>query len=151
MRKAALVVALAWTSFAAAQDDTLSDEEQNGLTLMIKTFARCAGVYEVTAEYFKSTDQPATAEHVHNLANGAHSSAIYLLGQENVAKGGPPRRYGDFKPYVDGIKETAMTYMRGLAERGETQQFLAEFQSCAELAPAQEELVQKMRDETVGR
>src|SRR5262245_43377425 len=122
----------------AQEEATLTQEDQRGLTETINTFSRCAGVYEVTSEFYKATNQPATAEHVHNLANGAASAAMYLLGQENVIKDGPPRPYGDFMRYVDGLKETAMVAMRSALELGDTDGFLKRFKECAALVEAQE-------------
>ncbi len=151
MNRRALLVSALLALPAFAQDGELSQEAQARLTEMINIFARCSGVYEVTSEFYKVTGEPATAEYVHNLANGAASAAMYLLGQESVLKGNPPKPYGEFMPYVEDLADGPKSSMRALLEMKDTKQFLKRFQDCAALIEAQEAALQALRNDTYRR
>lgn len=137
---------------AIAQESVeYTERDRRGLTEMVNTFSRCSGVYEAVSEFYRSLGELATAEHVHNLANGAASAAMYLLGQENIAKGGPPRPYGDFMPYVEGLADSSKTFVKALVEMQATEEVLKHFQDCAALVEAQEAALQALRDDANNR
>ncbi len=109
--RALLLFALAIPSSAYPQDtdDALSAEEKRQNTELVNAFSRCHAVFEFSSEILRRTEQPANAEKAHQLANGAHTAALYLLAHEHLAEGKEPKPYGEFSVYVDGISETYTT------------------------------------------
>jgi hypothetical protein len=132
-------------------DDVFTAEEKQQNTDMVNEFSRCHAAFEVSSAILKRTGQPANAEKAHQLANGAHSAALYLLAQERLAEGKEPKPLGEFSVYVDGIAETYSTELLASIEAEDTSVLSKALETCLELGPLQEQIVQLIRNEFVGR
>ena len=124
-------------SLALAEKDKNSD--------LVNAFGRCAAVWEMSAATLQGTGQAAAAQQAHQLANGARSSAMYLLGTERAAEGKDPQPYAQYAPYVDGIIEAETARLRALVEAKEPSPLYESQQTCRKLTDLQIEIVQLIR------
>jgi len=118
---------------------------------MVNAFSRCEAVFEVSSMVMEELHEPAAAKLAHEQANGAHIVALWLLNQESVASGKPPRRLADFAPYVDGVADVEKTRLLTLYEANDADTILAELKKCEALSPIQENIIQAVRDQSIGR
>lgn len=144
----ALTVALASPT---VQADELTEGNVKFITETANLLGDCAGYFGFMAEIYESTEQPATARQLKDMANGARMAAAYLLSLEHAAKGKPPKKIGDFVAYPEGREETTLNRMRALLEQGDKAQLQAEQKRCIDALPMQNEIVQEMRNAMVDR
>lgn len=137
-------------SGSARADEDLT-EETEFITETVNLLGDCAGLFTFMAETFQTTNQPATARQMKDTANGARMSAAYLLSLEHAAKGKPPKKIGEFLPYAAGREEVTLNRMRALLEQGNTKPIEEEQQRCLAALPMQDEIVQRMRNDMIGR
>ncbi len=110
-------------------------------------FSDCVGVYHFMARYHEHLEQPATAQQMKEIANGASLVAQYLLATEYAANNPTPKPYGEFLPYVEARAATKVTAMSGELERGDTEALSSNVEQCGSLLSLQEQLIQQIRDE----
>lgn len=134
-----------------AEAEEFSLDDKQFITEMVNAFSRCSAFFEVAAALLIKTGHPATGEGAHQQANGAYSSALYLLGLEHAANGKEPKPNGSFAPYVDGIVETETVRLVALIEANEQNKLMEASQKCVDLDEVQAHIVQLMRNEFVGR
>ncbi len=137
-------------SATAADVSTLSATD---ITKLVNDFADCAGFYDYLAGFTLAQNKPANADAMSNLANGAKSSALYLLGMDYAMthRDGPRRSYGSFSPMVDGRRETELARLKAVEENNDQEALNDRGVYCQSLLPIQEEIVSQMRSDTADR
>lgn len=152
MRIAPCLLAAWMTSVVVAEEhDGLGESEKGFITSSVNLLGDCMGFYEFMSEVFKSDDKPATGQQMHELANGAMMAASYLLYLEHNASGQESKPLGAFKHYPQGRADANKTRLIALVEQKDLAGLAAEQKRCLASIPMQNELVQKIRDESVGR
>jgi hypothetical protein len=145
-------VAIAISAFCcAASGADHEDVDKNEVTTVVNAFCDCAGFYQAGAVLADGGTKPATAEKMRGLARGAEFAAHYFLAHEYAASHDKPRPYGDFKSYTEGRVESARNLVLSMVEGEDHAAFKAQLEKCEAMQEFQEEIVQKMRDESVGR
>lgn len=134
----------------AEEKDELTRSNQAYITASVNLLGDCSGFFEFMSSLYKG-DQPATSEQMHQLANGALMASSYLLYLEHQASGQKPKKLGEFSHYPQGRADTNKTRLAALLEQKDLDGIKAEQKRCLAAMPMQNELVQAMRDESVGR
>jgi hypothetical protein len=146
------VVAITISAFCcAAGGADRENPDKSDVTAVVNEFCDCAGFYQAGALIAESGTKPATAEKMRGLARGAEFVAHYLLAHEYAASHDKPRPYGDFKSYTEGRVEGARNLVLSMVEGEDHTAFNAQLKKCEAMQELQEEIVQKMRDESIGR
>lgn len=139
-------------SQASSSDDTatkpLAKEET---TLLVNALCDCAGFYLAGMSLAETADRPATAEKMKTLANGAEFSAQFLLAEEHARTHAEPRTYGSFSSYTQGRVESERINVLATMEGENKDEFNKKLDACKKLQPLQEDIVQRVRDGSVGR
>jgi hypothetical protein len=134
----------------AYAEEGLDAESKEFVTQAVNLLSDCSGLYEFAARLFEEERQPASAEQLRAYSRGARLSAAYLLATE-AAAAGKQRQLGSFLPYVGGRAEVNMNRMAALVEQLDAEGFETERARCMAALPMQDEIVQQMRDASVGR
>jgi hypothetical protein len=111
----------------------------------------CSGFFEFMSDAFNADNKPATAQQMHEMANGAMMAASYLLYLEYHTTANKRKRLGEFNHYPQGRADTNKTRLRALEEQRDIAGIAEEQKRCLAAVPMQNEIVQKIRDESVGR
>lgn len=115
-------------------------------------FADCSGFWIWMSDSFIER-KPETAKYLRMLANGAKSSALYVLALQYSLDHpkGPPRTYGSFAVAIEGRIESTVTRMRALEEMEDFEGIKKMTDICQAILPAQEQAVQQMRNDFVKK
>lgn len=138
-------------AYAADEQEDLTEPEKTFVTSSVNLLGDCGGFFEFMSDIFKDGKQPATSQHMHEMANGARMAAAYLLYVEHNARGGKPKRLGDFMAYPEGRAGANKTRLTMWLEQNDKAALDAERERCMAAVPLQNELVQQIRNEAVGR
>lgn len=136
---------------AAHANDGPEKSDKEWITETVNLLSDCSGLFEFMSEIFTQSDQPATAEQMHNTANGARMAAAYLLSVERATSGGDPTPIRDFYHYPEGRGEANKARLRALLEQQNAKAITEEQNRCIAALPMQDELVQMIRNQSVDR
>lgn len=124
-----------------------AEEEDYGSQEMAETFVECAGLWEASSQLMARSDRPATAEHLHNMANGARTAAAWSLWTQwhldNPSK--PSRKLGE---WTDGIAmqvDAQTTRYAAIQESGDTEFFGRQVAFCTDVSEAQANILRDLR------
>jgi len=148
-----LLVMLAMLAFmrADAQSDRVTLSRENAAQIA-NALARCAGLLESLADAMRAAGQPASAEELHNLGNGAAVAAQYVLSSEYNERNSPEQRVlKDFEPYVESVSSAAATSFKAMMEQNDQENLDNELNTCVAFAEFQRSIVQEIRDSMVRR
>jgi len=111
------------------------------------SFARCAGYWTWLSESTRRDGKPAGADYLNTYANGAYSSALWLLATRYAAENaeGPPRTYGSFGALIEGPRELERLRMTALEESGDIESISAAHTICEALTEGSETILSEMR------
>lgn len=152
MRLTAVCITLCLASNShAAEQEELTESHKVFITEAVNLLGDCSGFFEFISDSFKATSQPATAQQMHEMANGAMMAAAYLLSVEYAAKHDKAKKIGDFVHYPQGRADTNKTRLLALLEQNDQQALEQEQKRCIDAVSLQKDLVQKMRDQSVAR
>lgn len=135
---------------AWAQDLSKADKENlEGSGELAATFARCAGYWTWFSEFNKRDGKPAVADYIRMYANGAYTSALWVLASEYALEnqGGEPRTYGSFGELIDGPMEVERLRMTALEELDDIDAIKQQHASCEALTEGSEEIIKLIRQE----
>lgn len=146
MKKLLHIQALAFLALASAQ---LRADDSDEIFNLATDLSKCVGFYNFMSGFSKSQGDNAAAEHMHNMANGAKTSAAYSLSIQYAADNPnkSPKKFTDFYGFVDGRSETVYTHLMASYEAGQTDPMKELSVSCTALAEVQEGILNMMRKE----
>lgn len=132
---------LAPSAAATDRDDTL---------MLAHEFSMCGGFWDWMATVGVGLGKPASAEHLHNMGNGARSSAQLLYARQYL-KDNPeakPKPLGTWADAVKGAADAELVRLRAVAEMNEGSEApnKLELEKCTALTEYQGELIQQIRD-----
>lgn len=152
MKKGISVMGVRWYAvFLAIPVSAHAADEVDWIAELTNTLGDCSGFYEFLAETSAALGHPATGKQMHELANGAKMAAAYALSVEYAAKNETPKPIGAFLRYPESRADTNKTRMHALAEREDSAAIKAESEKCTRINDIQKDLVQQMRNDSVGR
>jgi hypothetical protein len=153
MRTAGYCLLAAWAVSTAAAEAPIAidDAEKQFITNSANLLGDCSGFYEFMSDVYKHDNKPATGLQMHEMANGAMMAAAYLLYLEHNATGQKPKMLKEFLHYPQGRADTNKTRLLALLEQEDMASITAEQKRCLATASMQKEIVQQMRNESVGR
>lgn len=143
---AAIITGASLASFPALSQSSHSDRE--GTELSVRIFVKCAGLYEWSSEFLRSAGKPSSADYMHNMHNGAVTTAQWFLATQYIADNPdkPPRRLGDFSKQVDPWVEGELLRYRALAENEDTATLESDMAMCTEASEVQGDVIKTIRE-----
>jgi hypothetical protein len=128
-----------------------TDAERDGSDAfeLARTFAQCAGFWDFLSAAEQSLGNTASAQHAHNVSNGARISAGYMMSIRHRLEQPeqPPRAYGSWNDFIEPQAETMATSMWAALEREDTATVEAQAVLCRGMSEASETIVNEIRAE----
>lgn len=109
--------------------------------------SKCVGFYTFMSDFSKSQGDKAAAEHLHNMANGARTSAAYSLSLQYAADNPnkPPKKFMEFESFVNGRSEAIYTQLEANYEANQAEPIKELADRCSTLSVVQEEILNMIR------
>jgi hypothetical protein len=137
-------VAAAQEPLDAAHHAAAARIDLDSVAALVVTLASCAALHDAAAEVLdgeRMRDHAATAR---RRAEVDQIAAMYLLGEDRVAKGGAPQPFASFTPYVEQLTAAARDRMVAIVTAGDVARFKREEDFCASLIPLEDEILGKI-------
>lgn len=115
---------------------------------MAASLAGCAGFWTWLSESTRRGGKPAAADYIKTYANGAYSSALWLLAAQYALENqdGEPRTYGSFGGSIDGSMEIERLRLTALEESEDMAEIERRYVECEALTSVSEMILKDMRD-----
>lgn len=148
------IALIAWLCTAAATSADETSETppsaapqpaaRDSVTEVVLSVTSCAALHVVAMRALNDMGRTANAETARTRARADQVTAMYLLAQQRVALGGPPRPLASFEPYVQQLMAGAFERMAALVASGDVARFRSEEEFCASLLPLENEVAAKL-------
>lgn len=140
------LVALHSMAGFASEQDKISDEEARSIA---REYARCVAVWDWSSALMRAGGKHATAEHLHNMGNGARTAAYWILSAAHSLNHADEsaKRLGDWEQYVTPIVDAELTRLRAQTELDVS--FESDIERCTELSKGQATVIDMLRSDYV--
>ncbi len=137
---------------AAAQTQAEIEASARDAYEMANTLSACAGFWDWWSEVEGALGNTATAQNAHNVSNGARLSAGYMLSMRHqlLEPDAPPRRYGSWDGFIEGLAEVTATRMSAALEQSDSASIEEQALTCRGAAEASQAIVDQIRAESLG-
>ncbi|MFZ4120282.1 MAG: hypothetical protein ACOYKM_01345 [Caulobacterales bacterium] len=145
----AALVGVLLASPAAAQTEAEIEDSAQGAFEMARSFSRCAGFWDFMSHAEQATGNPASAQHAHNIGNGARISAGYMLSMRHRIQrpDEPPRAYGSWDEFIEPLAEVTATEMMAAIERNDNATLEQRAVTCRAMGEVAQEIIDRVRAE----
>jgi len=116
----------------------------DSVTALVVTFASCAALHAAAADVLEREGLPDFAATARRRAQADQLTAMYLLAEDRVAKGGAPRELTSYTSYVEQLTAAAHDRMVALVKDADATGFKREEDYCSSLIPLEDEVVAKL-------
>jgi len=149
MRTGIVLSGLFWAALATAAEHPQQQSAQHAarrvdldsVTALVITLASCAALHVAAAEVLDREQLQAHAATARRRAEVDQYTAMYLLAQDQVAKGGAPREPTSYTSYVEQLTAAAHDRMLVVVTSDDAASFKREEAACAELIPLEDEVL----------
>jgi hypothetical protein len=116
---------------------------ESGAALVV-TVATCAALHAAPADMLDSGNLHEHAATARRRAEVDQLTAMYLLAEDRVAKGGAPQPLASFTSYVEELTAAAYDRMRAIVAHEDKSTFQREEDFCAQFIPLEDEVLGKI-------
>ncbi|HDS1100497.1 TPA: hypothetical protein ACOEPF_000397 [Stenotrophomonas maltophilia] len=139
-----LIAALALPPLSVADQQTVQDGKTRA-----NEFADCAGLWDYLAQLEHQAGNPASAEQLSNMGNGAQTAALWLHANIHAVEGGKAARYKAWLPMVAPRREAMKLRLMSAAERGDYDYVNTQGMQCKSLLDVQQQAIDSIRADMV--
>ena len=149
MRTGIVLVGLLTAMVASAQENGPTAQrvaqrvDLDSVTALVVTLASCAALHSAAAEMLEH-ELPDHAETARRRAQADQYTAMYLLAEDRVAKGGAPRALTSYTSYVEQLTAAGLERMTAILTKGDVAAFQKEEDLCSSLIALEDEALAKI-------
>lgn len=147
----ALFLLVPLAAFPAEPETELDEGNKRFIASAVKEFSRCWGFFELTARYFDSQKQPASATMMRDYARGAKTAGAYLLYLRASAEGIGGKGLESFYEAIEAQGEANINRIMAAIEQDDSETIATERKFCTDLLPMQEDIIQQLRDHAINQ
>lgn len=154
MRTGIVLAALLSTAVASAQGDSAGDSavgqqiaqriDLDSVSALVVTVASCAALHAAAAEVLDRERLRDHAETARHRAEVDQLTAMYLLAEDRVAKGGTRQPLTSYTSYVELLTAAARGEMLAIVTNDDAAPFKREEDFCTSLIPLEDEILGKI-------
>jgi hypothetical protein len=116
----------------------------DSVAALVVTVASCAALHSAAATVLEREHLRDHAETARHRGEVDQLTAMYLLAQDRVAKGGAPEPLTSYTSYVEQLTAAARDRMAALVTNADATPFKREEDFCASLIPLEDEILGKI-------
>jgi hypothetical protein len=146
----AIACALAATG-AAAQPPAGPRIDLDSVAALVAAVAGCAALHSSAADALERGGLAAYADVARRRAEADQLTAMFLVAEDRVAKGGARRDYMSYASYVEDLTAAARAHMAAIVTLQDIDKFTNEEDFCASLVALEDETLAKINAETDAR
>jgi hypothetical protein len=146
MRTGIVLAGLLSVGIASAQETTHAAQhvDLDSVAALVVTVASCAALHSAAAEVLDREHLRDHAETARRRGEVDQLTAMYLLAQDRVAKGGTPQPLTSYTSYVEQLTAAARERMAALVSNADAAPFKREEDFCASFIPLEDEILGKI-------
>lgn len=139
-----LLAATDISSLSKEDRDTIANARESA-----NTYADCAGWWDFMSQWQAEKNNPASAEQLRNLGNGAQTAALWIYGQAHSLESTKRVTYGTWLPVVQPRREGALLRLKALSEQDDVEAIKETGRVCTALLEGQQKAIDAIRADTV--
>jgi hypothetical protein len=129
---------------AAPAQESSQRIDLESVAALVAVVASCAALHAAAADVLDNEGLLAHAETARRRAQADQVTAMHLLAEDRVAKGGPPLELTAYTAQVEQLTAAARERMTAIVTHTEASQFEREEENCASLIPLEDEVLAKV-------
>jgi len=128
---------------APAQESSPASQriDLDSVSALVAAVASCAALHVAAAEVLDREGLTAHAETARRRAQADQVTAMHLLSEDRVAKGGPPLELTAYTAQVEQLTAAARERMTAIVTHTDASLFEREEEICASLIPLEDEIL----------
>jgi hypothetical protein len=147
----AIACALAAAGAVAQAPAAAQRIDLDSVAALVATVAGCAALHSAAADALERGGLAAYADVARRRAEVDQLTAMFLVAEDRVAKGGARRDYMSYASYVEDLTAAARAHMAAIVTLQDIDKFTNEEDFCASLVALEDETLAKINADTDAR